>query len=292
MLSRVLQSIAPKRVDPENEKQVKTLVSVAQMAERYESYKIAQALLEKYAERVPAGALELARFHALHGDCDKAVDLMKRLYKDNIDGVVQVANQMLTKRRDEFGDKYDKLVDQILRAALREDPDSVLRQLARAESYETQGKHDESIAAYERLLGRDDLPVRMRALAKNNLGFQLGLLERRVDEAEQMVNEAIETFGPVEDMLDTRAVVRIALQKYDLAIEDLELAISVSNDPIKHFHLAKAYALAGDGQSAANAWEKAQSLGFEMDALPRLEQLGFEGILQKIESFASQNASL
>lgn len=291
-LLRLLNSIVPKKRGAMNEEQLNQLFTVAQLANRFGAYDLAEELFTIVAQRAPSKTYDLAKFHAYHGDAGKAVELMKRLFEDRMDDVVQLANRMLSARRDEVGDQYDEAVDRLIDESLRDDPDSVTRQLARAEAYETQGKHEESIATYDKILKRDDLPTQFRAMAMNNLGFQLGLLNQRVDEAEQFVNDAIETFGPVADMLDTRAIVRIAQQKYDLAIEDMKLALSVSNDPVKYFHLAKAYILAGDGQAALQAWEQAKKFGFEKEALPKLERPTFEKILQQIESFQTQSAKL
>ena len=291
-LERLLRSRLPRKRASMNDQERLLLFNIARLADRYGAYDLAEELYTTSARFDPEKNIDLARFHVYHGDCDKAVELMKRLLNDEMDQVVRLANRLIKVRRDEHGDKYDQFADQIINSSLRDDPDSVTRQLARAEAYETQGKNKESVATYDKILKRTDLTTTFRALAMNNLGFQLGLLDQRVDEAEQLVNEAIETFGPVEDMLDTRAVVRIAQEKYDLAIEDMTLALSVSQDPVKYFHLAKAYILAGDGQSALKAWEQAKKFGFEKDALPVLEKPAFEQILQKIESFSSQSAKL
>ncbi len=291
-LKKLLTALLPKMGGSMSQAQLQTVLSVAHLATRFGDFELAGKLYEVYASRVPDDAFQLAKFLAYHGDCGRALELMKRLYPSRMDDVVQLANLMLGARREEIGEKYDEQVDRLIDAALREDPDSMTRQLARAEAFGAQEKYDKSMAAYGELLARDDLPNWARAAAMNNLGFQLGLLEQRVDEAEQMVNQAIETFGPVEDMLDTRAIVRIAQGKYDLAIEDLKLALSVSRDPVKHFHLAKACILAGDGQAATAAWKKAQTLGFKKESLPKLEKPTFEQIVEQIEAFQPQGSKL
>jgi len=291
-LNRMLKSLLPKMSGAMSAAELKTVLSIAQLAMRYDAIELAGQLFQVYVSRVPQEGFRYANFLANHGDGDQAIDLMKRLFPDRTDDVVQLANIMLGVRRDEFGDKYDDQLDRLIDESLRDDPDSITRQLARAEAYDKQGKYEQSIAAYEKLLARDDLPSRLRAAAKNNLGFQLALLDQRLDEAEQLINEAMETFGPVEDMLDTRAVVRIAQGKYDLAIEDMRLALSVGQDPIKYFHLAKACILAGDGPAATKAWDKAKELGFKKESLPQLELDDFDTIVEKIESFQAQNAKL
>jgi len=291
-LNRLLTSLLPKLRGTLTGPQLKKVLNIAQLATLYGDKQLAEKLYRIYVQRLPDELFQLAKFLAYHGDCEEALLHMKRLYADHTDAVIQLASRMIGARFDEIGDTFDEQVDRLVDAALLEDPDSMYRQLARAELYDTQGKYEQSIAAYEQLLKRDDVPSRMRAAAMNNLGFLMALLGQRVDEAEQLINDAMETFGPVEDMLDTRAVVRIAQKKYDLAIEDLELALLVSSDPIKYFHLAKACYLAGDGQAALKAWGKAQSLGFRKEALPRLERATFEKILQEMGSFQTQNANL
>ena len=291
-LTAILKSLLPKNLSKMNAADLKKLFLVAQLAEQHEEYDMAGKLYKIAADRDPSKILNFARFQAYHGDCEAAVKMLKRLLNDQMDEVISIASRMLILRREEIGDQFDSDIDRMLRQALADDPDSIRRQITRAEAYQTQDKFEESIARYEQLLDRDDLSTRWRAVILNNLGFLLGLLNQRVDEAEQMVNQAIETFGPNEDMLDTRAVVRIAQKKYDMAIKDMELALSVSRDPVKYFHLAKACALSGDGQAALQAWEKAKKNGFELQSLPNQEQVDFEKIRQKIESFETQSAKL
>ena len=177
-------------------------------------------------------------------------------------------------------------------AALRDDPESVRRMLLEAEILETQAKYEESVAKYENVLKRDDVPRMMSAAAKNNLGFLLTLLNQRTDEAEQLINEALEVYGPVDDILDTRAVVRMARKDYDAAVEDMSLATSLSNDPVKFYHFAKANLLAGNDQAALKAWERAQKLGFTKEKLPVLERPDFDQVKGGIEGLRTQNAKL
>lgn len=291
-LKQVLTSITPNLRGSLNATQLKTVLAIAQLATQYGAYDIAQEMYETYTSRTEGNDFELARFMALHGDPERAIELMRRLLDEQTEDVIQLANNMLVRRRREFGDKYDEAVTRLVDQALREDPESVNRQMVQAEVLDAQEKYEESIAAYEKVLARTDLPKRARAAAMNNLGFQFALLGRRLDEADQLINRAMETFGPVEDMLDTRAIVYIQQGKYELAIEDMLAAVSVSKDPVKYFHLAKAYILAGDGQSATEAWETARELGFEKAQLTKLEQATYDEIVQKIEAFQSQNAGL
>jgi len=284
-LRKLLISLLPKLDGALSQVQLRQVLNTAGLATRHGDYELAEKLLRKYESRVPQDKFHLTKFLAMHGNSEEALDRMKRDFSNQTDRIASLANRMISTRRNEFGGKYDEPVDRLIDAALRDDPDSVSRQLIRAEAYEAQEKSKESIAVYDQILRRDDLPLTLRAAAMNNLGFQLALLNLRLDEAEQLINKAMQTFGPVSDMLDTRAIVYISQKKYDLAIKDMKLAISVDQDPIKHFHLAKAYILAGDGKAAQKAWKKARELDFDKESLPNLEKPGFDAIVQQIENF-------
>ncbi len=292
-LQSLLKSLLPQNLtgalDP---KQLESILMVARLATEHEQYDLAAQLYPLYVQRTNQGALEFARFLALHGDATKSMELLKQLFPKQMDEVLQICAEMLRERRQELGDKFDPEVDALMAAALRDDPESVRRMLLEAEILETQAKYEESVAKYENVLKRDDVPRMMSAAAKNNLGFLLTLLNQRTDEAEQLINEALEVYGPVDDILDTRAVVRMARKDYDAAVEDMSLATSLSNDPVKFYHFAKANLLAGNDQAALKAWERAQKLGFTKEKLPVLERPDFDQVKGGIEGLRTQNAKL
>ncbi len=273
-------------------KQLEKILMVTRLATEHEQYDLAAQLYPLYVQRTNQGALEYARFLALHGDPTKAMELLKQLFPKQMDEVLQICTEMLRIRRQELGDKFNADVNALMASALRDDPESVRRMLLEAEILETQGKYKESVAKYENTLKRDDIPRMMSAAAKNNLGFLLTLLNQRTDEAERLINEALEIYGPVDDILDTRAVVHMARKDYEAAVEDMSLATSMSNDPVKFYHFAKANLLAGNDQAAIKAWEKAQKLGFTKEKLPLLEQPDFDQVKSNIEGLRTQNAQL
>ena len=266
--------------------ELERVLMVARLATEHEEYELASKLYGVYVSRASDANLEYIRYLALHGDSDMAVEMLEKTFPQAMDDVLQICAEMLRKRRPEFGDKYDARIDALVEASLRDDPESVRRLLVQAEILEMQAKYEESVAKYDGVLKRDDVPRVMRAAAKNNLGFLLTLLNERTDEAEQLINEAIEVYGPVSDILDTRAIVRMTRKEYDQAVEDMSLATSLSNDPVKFYHYAQANLLAGNDQAALKAWEKAQELGFAKEKLPVLEQKNFDQVKSDIEGSA------
>ncbi|MCG8451060.1 MAG: tetratricopeptide repeat protein [Pirellulales bacterium] len=291
-LRRLLRPLVPTGTGAIDAKQLKNVLNVAGIATRNKDYEFAERLMRFYVKRVPEAEFELTKYLALHGDSDEAVEMMKRQFADNRNAVLVLAAKMLRTRRLEFGDRYDETFDKMIASALRDDPESIARLTVKAELLEVQQRYDDSIRAYDKLLKRDDLNARTRAAALNNLGFLLALKGERLDEANDFIEQAMKTLGPIDDMLDTRAVVRIARNEYDLAVEDMTLATSISQDPVKYYHLAKAHVLAGNEQAALKAWEAAKSKGYKTELLPLLEQSSAQDIEKQLENLRSRSARL
>lgn len=294
-LQNLLQGMLPRNLQGAlDENQLNNILAVARMAAENDQIEIAAKLYPLYAQRVgtSGAALEFARFLAMQGDPAPAMEMLKQIFPSQMNQALQIALSMLRQRRAEIGDQFDAEINEMLAAALRDDPDSAQRLIFNAEALEVQASYDESIAAYEKILKRDDLPTSLRAAAKNNLGFLLGLTNQRVEEAQTLINQALDVYGPSEDILDTRAVVRMAGKNYDGAVDDMELATVLSRDPIKFFHKALANLLAGNEQVALKAWDRALELGITKEKLPVLEQPEFDRIQGEIQQLQTRNANL
>jgi tetratricopeptide (TPR) repeat protein len=174
---------------------------------------------------------------------------------------------------------------------LRDDPESGVRLVTRAEMLEVMEKYDEAIKAYEKVLNRDDMPEKGNAAVMNNLAFLLAQTNQRLEDAEKLIDEAIEILGPLADALDTRAVVRMARQEYDSAVEDMTLALTLDPTAVKYYHLAKAQALAGNADAALEAWQEAKDMGIEKESLTLIEQPGFSQTEQLIKNLSSSESS-
>jgi len=282
--SKALEELLPKNIEGSlDPTQLAALRGIAILATEYKNLDLAEKLYNRYVKAIPAAAFELTQFHALHGNTDLALEQMRQILPRHADTIVSLASHMLRTRRAEFGDKLDEDVNRLIAIALRDDPDSAHRMLNKAEVLEIQQNYDESIAAYDKLLQRDDVPERVRAAASNNLAFILALKELRLDEAESLVNLSMEYFGPQGSLLDTRGVVRIAKKQYDLAVEDLRLAITIDKLPLTLYHLAKALHLAGDKEAAQEHWQEAQKLGLKKEDIPVLEQSAYDLFAGKIQ---------
>ncbi|MCH7750544.1 MAG: tetratricopeptide repeat protein [Planctomycetes bacterium] len=289
-VNTMLRSLLPPNLSPTSpldENQLNAIRAIAAYAMQYGEYEFAEQLFRLYSSRKSEGAFDLLTVMALHGDVDKALPIMEKLVKEKPVETAQLAVQLIRQRRAEFGDRYDDAISQLVLSVWKDAPDVADRLMFRAEMYEVTEKFEEAISAYEQIIDRDDLPPTTRAIATNNLAYLLALRNQRLDEAQELVDRAIIILGPLADVLDTRAVIRMARKEYDLAVEDMTLSLSIDPTAVKYYHMAKAQALAGNEEEALEAWEKAEKMDIEMQSLPLIEQPSYRETEQMIEKFRS-----
>jgi tetratricopeptide (TPR) repeat protein len=288
---RMLESITPdlRVLTPE---QLEMVHSVAKLAINVGDYEYGLQLMREFARRAPGNELELAEATSLYGPLDEGLTMLKQLFDSNMDAVGGLAVNMLRKRRAEDPARLDEEVGRFVRAALRDDPESARRMVMEAEMMEIQERYDESIAAYRKLLARDDVPKMVRAQALNNIAFLLALKKETPDEALAMVNEAIDIVGPISDILDTRALVHTARGDYAKAIEDMNLAIKVGPTASKYFHLVVAHLGAGDEEAALVAWKKAEAEGIAPDKVSKLERESLQQVGERMQTLRTSTAQL
>jgi tetratricopeptide (TPR) repeat protein len=166
-----------------------------------------------------------------------------------------------------------------LQAALLQKPRSLVLLLALADLEDLRGRFDDSEALYRRVLAVE--PRQVQAL--NNLAWLMAQRGRPGQEALPLIKRAIDLLGPRADLLDTRALVYLALEQSDRARADLEASIGDSPTATRYLHLARAHQLAKDTDAAAAALQKARALGLKRKLLHPVEQLASVRLLESIE---------
>lgn len=290
---QMLQAMTP-NLTRLTEEQVKFIRALAQTADGAGDHEYALTLLQEYSRRAPDAALELARLNALHGNVDEGLATLRTLAPQNMDDVARIALEVLRKRRNESPEKLDAAVSQIVRAALRDDPEAARRLVLEAEMLEVQEKFDESIAAYRKLLARDDVPKLIRATALNNLAYLLALNGKTPEDLELSVNsasEAIALIGPISDVLDTRAMALLKQGKFAPAAEDMKLAVKMNPTASKYYHLATALLGAGDEAGALAAWKRAKEAGIGPEAVSTSEHAELDAFTKKMEQLAASGST-
>ncbi|MEQ8838609.1 MAG: tetratricopeptide repeat protein, partial [Lacipirellulaceae bacterium] len=186
---RLLEALTPSARKLTNET-LPRLLTVAKIATGAKDYEYAEQLMEtflKYQKNNAEIRLQLAKLRAMHLDAEQGLQDMRPFFNDNMTSILQASVAALRARRPEYGDKLDDVVNQRVQRALRDDPEAASRLLAEAETFEIQEQFDKAIAAYEKMLERDDLPMTIRASATNNLAYLYALSGQQVDRALELV---------------------------------------------------------------------------------------------------------
>jgi len=275
-----LRAALPKKVDA---KQIHLLARMARVLTEIKQYGIAEKLYRKMADLEPRTQLNLASFLAQHGNMDEALDLLDpTTQKRPLGTVLQVAISAVNGRRDEVGNRYDARIESWIDRAERDNPGAAMLALQRALLREGQGRFDEVVQIYEKLLAGSDLKGRYRAAILNNLAYVLALQEQQGKQALKFIVEAIDLMGPTADLLDTRAMAKLVVGDPPGAIEDLKLSITGGATSHKLLHLAIAQMAAGHPTEARQALQKAEKLGFNPDKIRPLEKKRYLELIGKL----------
>jgi tetratricopeptide (TPR) repeat protein len=296
LLRRQLPRVSrPQDLTPE---QARMLALYAGLFTDLKDYETAERILRVLVERDPQQAYSLAQFLGYYKNVEDCLNQLETLYnpREGAERVLGVAINVLRRRRDEVGDKYDARVQDWLNRAMSQNYGSVPLLLTQAELFDVQQKYPEAIELYRSLLDNADVTGPRRAIVLNNLSYLLALSGTPSSAAAldplKLVEEAVSILGPTSDILDTRAVVLIARQHYSQAIADLELAVTDNPTATKYFHKATAHLLAGENKAALEAWGKAEELGLATIELSPLEKTRFQEIKTKIDELRSGTAVL
>jgi tetratricopeptide (TPR) repeat protein len=154
---------------------------------------------------------------------------------------------------------------------------SLLLQLG--DLYDLRGRYDEAAKLYRQVLEQE--PDNLVAL--NNLAWLLAHRSGSGGEALVLINRALDAHGPKPALLDTRAMVYLALGQSDRAIADLQEATSDTPSASRYFHLARAHQLANNRKAALEALGKAKSSGLELHLLHPVERVAYRKMLDELE---------
>jgi len=158
-----------------------------------------------------------------------------------------------------------------LAEAGQQQPESLSLQFDVATLAMFQQKYQEAEAIYGQLAVRE--PSNPAVL--DNHAWLLALQGVRLEEALVLINRCLAVSGPNAEVLNTRAMISIALKRPQEAINDLSRAIELGAAPTMYFHLAQALALTPDREGAMTALENARKAGLVVEALHPLQRAAY-----------------
>lgn len=245
------------------------LEGLQQMAPAEELYR---AYVQQYESRDAAAVLVLASFLGRRGRTAEALDLIdEKVWNKLPPEMASNASVVMLYGSRSDATQFDR-VDARLQNAISENPNAVSIQFDLANLRSLQERYDEAASIYRKTFEREPT----RGVPLNNLAWLLALKGDHLDEALEAITKAIELEGETPELLDTRALVYLARNQQDEAIQDLENALVVQpRNAEMQFHLAQAYQKSGRAGEATEAFERATTLGLTVDKLHPLERPGF-----------------
>jgi Tfp pilus assembly protein PilF len=165
-----------------------------------------------------------------------------------------------------------------LRDAVAQAPKNAMLLIQLADLLDRRNQYQQAETFYRQAL--DSEP--RNPVALNNLAWLLTHRTTRHTEALTCIDRAIAVVGPRGDLLDTRAVVLLNLNKPEPALGDLDEAMAERPTPVRCFHLARAHYLARNLEKAGKAMEQAQQLGFQPSQLHPIEQEDCSKLLKEL----------
>jgi tetratricopeptide (TPR) repeat protein len=238
----------------------------------------AEMCYRNYVEVRPEHEILMVGFLARLGKIGAALDVLEPIWEKNqpqavASSVLEFARSSAVRHDDLV--RLEGIVTQALAKFNR--PTSLM--LVMAEIYQKENRTAEAERLYRDVIKNE--PKNFVAL--NNLAVLLALENRNLEEALRLINQAIEQAGREPQILDSRASVYIAMKRPSEALRDLEEAINDAPEPVRLFHRAQAYYLAGNRRAAAESLTTAIEKGLTVDQLQTPERKPFEELKKVVD---------
>ncbi len=270
--------------------EVPRLIGLSLLAEELELYEAAEDLLQRYLRRRTDETLRLAAFYGRRHRLEDALFVCQQAIDEGrshteVCGVgAAVLRACLTDPEVEVTDDHFSKVEGWIDKALAEETNTVAVKLTLADLRDAQGRYDQAVRLYEEILAESAISDQARVTALNNLAFIYAVRDGNGRKAQPLIDEAINIIGPISEVLDTRAMVLLAMGDNGQAISLLESAVAANpEESLPLFHLAKARKAAGDMEGFSEAMREAQDNGLQLSELPALEHESYRELMEAFE---------
>jgi tetratricopeptide (TPR) repeat protein len=139
---------------------------------------------------------------------------------------------------------------------MRDEASAIRLLFALGAAYERTDRVEEAIEVFEELIAQ----VPDNAEALNFLGYMLADRGERLEYAKDLIERALQVSPENAAFLDSYGWVAYRLGSFQEAVEYLNRAVVLDNDPVIFDHLGDAYRATGDIEQAQKWWRKALEL--------------------------------
>lgn len=253
------------------------LLQGAKLAEELGFPEAGDRVLGEYATLSPAGAVLRASSlgrrqrtaEAIESVAAAAGRVSPMAFLDAVTTIVRHATDDLS------AESLARIEEWIARAR-RENPGAAEVAIQAAILEDALGRSEDAERSYRALLADESLSPVQRGVVAANLAWILARPET-ADEAAELVDRAVQTLGPLPDVLDTRALVRLAKGQTNLALDDMREAVIVPT-ALKYLHLAAAHVAASDLEAARVAFARSKALGLGKERLDERDARRIESL--------------
>ncbi len=212
----------------------------------------ADELFRSYNVQQPGNEMVLAGFLARQGRVKESLQLIDRYWTSaKPEPLGQAALDII--HGGSAGPEQIRQLQQVLQAALKKFHRPAGLLMTMADSCTHEEHYQEAEDYYREVAAKREY----KAIALNNLGMLMAMRGEKLDNSLQLINQAIELAGPMAPMLDTRGVIYISMGDADKALADITMALNEDPTPVRIFHQARAYLLAGRKIEASAALQTA-----------------------------------
>jgi len=273
--ARIVESLVPK--EPIGAGNVPRWMAAAATAEQLGFPEVADKVFGVLAGTSPEGVLRQAQAIGRGHRTAEALALVEPVReKVSVMAFLDTVTVILRGSNSPLDAPAQAMVNQWMEKAVRENPDGDQVAIQTAIIAEQLGEIEKAIGIYRKLLAENRLSGIQAGLVAGNLAWLLARPDT-ADEAGELVDRAVRDLGPHPDLLDTRALVRLAKGQTALALEDMDDAL-LSPSAVKYIHLAAIRMAVNDLEGAKSALEQSQKLGLgdlnlQPDEARRVEQV-------------------
>jgi Tfp pilus assembly protein PilF len=254
----------------------------ARLLHQLRQYAEAEKIWRGYMQTEPSGVIMLATTVGMYRPLDDAIQLLEASLKFHTPrDVLVVGMEILRARKADAKDQHFAALGRWYQAAAKASPNDPQLEMLIGDIYEIRGRLDKAEEQYRKVLARTDLDPMTRAHIGNNLAFILSTQRKNTDEAVELIDKAMEVYGPSSDLLDTRGVVYLAADKPDKALADFREAVLIPS-AMKWVHLAFAQSALKDREAARASLKKAHDLDLKRQDLYDAEWDHYEKLAREL----------